>query len=333
MIDRLLSILVALSLALLVWLYARSRDQEILDNVTLPVQVSLAEGQADHYSLEVNGTGQAVVSFSGPSARIHELRGEIQRNELHIEVVMTVPEAHRNESRYSDTVHIDASQVPAPPGVTPIITEGRNRIPVTVRRMVTRPLPVRFDALQEEPSGPVVLAPPVVLVTGPQEVLDHIRAIPTMPSELPMRPANAPATSAAVGRVALVQELEGQPVDAEPSKVTVKAPPQLRKEYLLPDVPVHFLCPADFTLRPEFFNDREGRVTLRVTGPIQDEPPKVYAFLDLTHGRFESGSNHEPLQIQFLQKDFQLIDDQPRVVTFKLDPADFVPKGFSSSPP
>jgi hypothetical protein len=48
MIDRILSILVALSLALLIWLYARSRDQEILDNVTLPVQVSLAESEADH---------------------------------------------------------------------------------------------------------------------------------------------------------------------------------------------------------------------------------------------------------------------------------------------
>jgi len=33
------------------------------------------------------------------------------------------------------------------------------------------------------------------------------------------------------------------------------------------------------------------------------------------------------------EKDFQLIDDQLRVVTFKLDPADFVPKGFPSSPP
>src|SRR5947208_1796491 len=103
MIDRILSALVALSLALLVWLYARSRDQEILDNVTLPVQLSLAPADADHYSLEVNGPGQAVVSFSGPAERIRELRGEVQRNELHIDVVLAVPEGHRNESRYSDT--------------------------------------------------------------------------------------------------------------------------------------------------------------------------------------------------------------------------------------
>src|SRR5581483_1499481 len=41
MMDRMISIFVAVSLALLVWLYARSRDQEILDNVLLPVQVAL----------------------------------------------------------------------------------------------------------------------------------------------------------------------------------------------------------------------------------------------------------------------------------------------------
>ena len=142
---------------------------------------------------------------------------------------------------------------------------------------------MRFDALQEDPAGPVVIDPAVVLVTGPQEVLDHIRAIPTMPSELPMRPANAPATSAAVGRVALVQELEGRPVRAEPSKVTVKAPPQLRKEYVLPDVPIHFLCPADFTLRPEFFNDRDGRVT-----PARRRPDPGRAAESLRLPRFDA---------------------------------------------
>ena len=79
--------------------------------------------------------------------------------------------------------------------------------------------------------------------------------------------------------------------------------------------------------------NRDGRVTLQVAGPIQDYPPKVYAFIDLTHGHFESGSNHEPLQIQFLQKDFQLTDDQLRIIPFRLQPADWVPKGFHSSPP
>ncbi len=67
MIDRILSSLVALSLAFLVWLYARSRDQEILDNVVLPVQITLAEADADRYSLELNGPAQGSSStFDGP---------------------------------------------------------------------------------------------------------------------------------------------------------------------------------------------------------------------------------------------------------------------------
>ena len=333
MIDRMLSSLVALSLALLVWLYARSRDQEILDNVSLPVQISLAQADADHYSLEVNGPALAVVSFSGPADRINELRGEIQRNELHIDIALSVPEERRSQGRYSDTVHVEASQVPAPPGVTPIVSAGRTHIPVTVRRLVTRELPVTFDPLQEEPPGPVMIDPQVVRVTAPQEVFDNHRSIPTVPSVLPTRPADAPADAVAVGRIALVQELDGLPVRADPAKVTIKAPAQPREKRVLHNVPIHFLCPPDFTLRPEFFNDRDSHVSLAVNGPKQVEEPKVFAFIDLTHGHYESGSNHEPLQIQFLQKDYQLDDEQPRIVTFNLQPADFIPKGFRSSPP
>ncbi len=230
MIDRVLSSLVALSLALLVWLYARSRDQEILDHVTLPVQISLAQADADHYSLEVNGPAQAVVSFSGPADRINELRGEVQRNELHIDVVLSIPEERRNQARYSDTVHVEADQVPAPPGVTPIVSEGRTHIPVTIRHLVTRELPVTFDPLQEEPPGPVMIEPLVVRVTAPQEVFDNHRSIPTVPSVLPTRPADAPADAVAVGRIGLVQELDGLPVRADPAKVTIKAPTQPREQ-------------------------------------------------------------------------------------------------------
>jgi hypothetical protein len=332
MIDRVVSIVVAMSLALLVWLYARGRDQEILDNVPIPVQITLAESQADHYSLDVNGPSQAVVSFSGPPARIHELRGLIQRNELHIEVSLTVPEERVSEGRYSDAVHIEASDVQAPPGVTPIVVEGRNRIPFTLHRLVERPLKVRFDSIQEAPAGTLVLEPATVLVRGPQEVLDHIHTIPTQPSELPRCPAGAAPTTAAVGRVALVQELEGRPIQTTPAKITVRVQPQVRQEYELTDVPVQFLCPADFTLRPQFFDERSGRVTLRVKGPVREEPPKVYAYIDLTHGHYLTGANHEPLQIQY-PKDFEPAEEEPQhVVTFDLQQADFVPKGLHSPP-
>ena len=99
MIDRLMSLLVAVSLALLVWLYARSREQEVLDNVTVPVQVSVVPRQADHYHLELPGPAQVVVSFSGPPVRIRELQGMLQRRELHVTKTITVPGPRLSESR------------------------------------------------------------------------------------------------------------------------------------------------------------------------------------------------------------------------------------------
>src|SRR5580700_6955633 len=109
MFDRLLSVVVAVSLALLVWLYARSREQETLDNITVPVQVSLAPRQAEQYDLEVTGPPQVVLSFSGAPQRIHELQGMIQRKELHLSRTITVPDERLKEARFSDAVVIEAS--------------------------------------------------------------------------------------------------------------------------------------------------------------------------------------------------------------------------------
>src|SRR5262245_37253338 len=82
MLDRLLSVFVAVGLALLLWLYARSREQEILDNVQIPVQITLNGSQAEQYSLETHADCRIMVSFSGSPARIRELRGILQRGEL-----------------------------------------------------------------------------------------------------------------------------------------------------------------------------------------------------------------------------------------------------------
>jgi hypothetical protein len=330
MLDRLISTAVAVSLALLVWLYARSRDQEILDNVQLPVQITLAPGQADLYNLEVAGPSQVPVSFAGPPARVRELRGMLQRNELHVDVTLTVPEDRLHEGRYADTVVVEAADVHAPPGVTALVAEGRNRIPVTLHRLVERRLPVHFDHAGEDAAAAAaaVLEPPTVLVRGPQEVLDRARTIPTLPAELPTRRAGTSPKAPAVGRVALVQQLEGRPVRVEPKYVSVRVPAATRKDYPAIEVPVHFLCPANFHLRPEFTGgERSGRITLRLRGPVQDEPPQVYAYVDLTHDKFLSGLNNEPLRLQ-LPKDFQLMDEAPRTFSFILEKADFIPKGM-----
>src|SRR6516165_10529816 len=97
MLDRILSALVALSLAFLVWLYARSRDLEILDNVPLPVRVALVPSQAERYALEVTGPAVVPVSFRGSPDRIHALRGMLQRGELRAAVSLTVPQDRQND--------------------------------------------------------------------------------------------------------------------------------------------------------------------------------------------------------------------------------------------
>src|SRR5947199_788705 len=115
MIGRVVWLLVALSLALLVWLYMRIRDQEVLDNVTVPVQITLAPGQEEHFDLETNGPSQVPLSFVGPPSRIRELRAVLQRGEFQVEFVLTVPGERLLEDHYLDTVRVEAGDVHPPP--------------------------------------------------------------------------------------------------------------------------------------------------------------------------------------------------------------------------
>src|SRR5207302_843668 len=123
----------------------RSRDQETLDNVPIPVQILLTPSQADNYELEITGPNQIPVSFTGPPSRMRELRNLLQRGELRIETLLTVPDDRLEEARYLDTVRLEAADLHPPAGVTPLLVEGRNRIPVTLHRLVERRLPVRFE--------------------------------------------------------------------------------------------------------------------------------------------------------------------------------------------
>jgi hypothetical protein len=266
-----------------------------------------------------------MVSFTGSPLRIRELQGMLQRNELQIPLTFTVPAAHLHEARYNDSLLVESSDVHTPPGVTAVMVEGRNRISLTLYRLIERRLPVRFDAVNDESAGAVVLEPATVLVRGPQDVLERARVIPTQPSELPARSP----LSGSVLRVPLVQELEGRPVQAMPCRIAVRVLPQPRKVYELPEVPVHFLLPVDFPLRPKFFSERAGRIPLRVQGPAREEPPKVCVYVDLTQGRFPVGRYDEPVQIQ-LPKDFELAQEPPRGVSFQLVPADSAPRDLDS---
>ena len=328
MIDRFLSCLMAVSLALLIWLYARSREQETLDNVPVPVEVVLSSRQSDQFTLELpSGRSQVSVSFSGPPQRLRELQMMIHRKEIHIVKMIAVADDRLNESRFSDSVVIEAGDINAPQGITAHVSEGRNSIPYTLHRLVERWLPVRFDCVREGLTGPVVLEPEKVLVRGPKEILDTAKEIRTQPSELPTRPLHTQANVAAIGRVPLVHEMEGRAVRVTPSTVQVRVPGQARKEYDLNDIQVQFLCPPNFHFKPQVLDERAGKLNLKLLGPVQDESPRVSAYIDLSKGKFLSGVNHEPLQLQ-LPGGFQLVQDPPRVVAFQLLPGDFNPEGL-----
>src|SRR5207253_1814958 len=153
---------------------------------------------------------QVTMSFVGPPSRMRELRTMLQHGELRVGYTLTVAEDRQNEARYSDTVHIELGAVPAPPGVTPSIIEDRNRIPVTLHRIVERRLPVRLESTSDDRVGQGVVEPANVLVRGPQEVLDRARSISTLPFSVPARSETVGvAEMVTVGPLALVHELEG----------------------------------------------------------------------------------------------------------------------------
>ena len=304
MIDRILSFLVALSLALLVWLYARSRDQEILDNVPIPVHITLPDDLAEQYILEQTGPAQVMVSFTGPPLRIRELRGMLQRSELSVDVTLTVPEERLNESRYSDTVIIESSDIHAPPGVTPMVLEGRNRIPVTLHRVVERPLPVRFEHNADEPNIPVVIEPPTVLVRGPQEVLDKLRAADTAVRNTASGCEHSRRSPAGDRRPAGARYAESR--DGAGAAQSAQGVRDTRRAGAVP-VPAGLQPAAVFprrALRPRDAARRRPGPGRAAEGASVHRPD--------AHG-FIEGMNHEPLQIQ-LPKDFQLAQEPPHEV-------------------
>ncbi len=244
-----------------------------------------------------------------------------------MDVTLNVPEGRQHETHYLDTVRIEAGDVHAPPGVSPMLVEGRNRIPVTLHHLVERRLPVRFDYEGEERVGQVDVEPGTVLVRGPEEILDRTRAVPTQPYLIPARPGDAPAGETInAWPVALVQELEGRPIRVTPAAVSVKLALQpARKVYEL-DVPVQFLCPANFELRPRFDDDADGHITVSVEGPAADEPPDVTAYVDLTRRKFIAGPHEAPLRLQ-LPKECQATQGASRLVRFRLEPGGLAANG------
>ena len=321
MLDRLLSVFVAVSLALLIWLYARSRDQETLDSVPVPVDVVLGTTQAEQYSLEIVGPAQVLATFSGTPTRIREVRSLLQRDQLRIELNYTVPVDRMKENRVTESLLIEPSELNLPPGVTAGLLAGRNQVRLVLYKLGDRQLPVRVDHSLETESSAYQVEPALVRVRGPLEVLERMRAIPTQPALLP-DPGSRKAAS-----VALVRDLEGRPIQCDPPCVTVRAAAS-RKNYELTDVPIQFLTPAGFPYQPRITGNQACQVTLHVVGPVQDEPPHPFVFLDLTGKAYRDLIGQKPARnlafeepLQFhLPRGFQLEDAPSRPIAFELVP-------------
>lgn len=325
MIDRFITCLMALSLAFLMWLYVRSRDQDTLDNVPVPVKITLA--QPDQFDLDLPDPCNIVASFAGPPSRIRELRNMLHHGEMFVEINLTVPPDNlQNESPYLETVVVTASDLHPPQGVTSMVVEGRNRVPVTLHRLVQRNLPVRFNHLLEDRVQSATVEPQTVQVRGPREVLDRAHEIATQPYLL--APGQDKGQEFAVeGIVALAREIDGRPVTVHPASVFVRFNVRPRqKVYELNAVPVQFLCPANFPLRPQFTDERAAKIALKVLGPATEEPPAVVAYVDLTTRKLEPGLYaDETLRFQ-LPKDFQLAQKPPRSASFRLVPVETTTK-------
>jgi hypothetical protein len=319
----LLEMLVALSLAFLVWLYTHTRSRETIDMVSIPVQITLAPGTAAHYDLEIHGPSRVTASFSGPPSRIQELRGLLQRGAVQAALSVAVPEERKKEPVYRHTLEVQATEIPVPPGVTVVITEGLHQISVTLYRLVERHLPVRLEYAGEPRLSQVKVEPGTVLVRGPKVVLDRARTIPTQPYAPPQSWGTGPPADAVLrGQATLVSELEGRHVQVSPATVSVRFrlyPPQ--KRYELADVPVHLLCPPDFPWQARLAPEQPARVHLSLVGPARDEAPVVQAFADLTQGGLARGRNLAPLHVQ-LPPEFELDPNTPQRVAVHLEPLD-----------
>jgi hypothetical protein len=210
------------------------------------------------------------------------------------------------------------------------MAEGRNRVPYVLYRLTEKRLPVRFDHVRNEPTGVIHIEPSTVLVRGPREVLDRMQSVPTQPSELPTRPLRAALSVTAIGRVPMRDEWEGRAIKVTPATVIVRVPGQTRKTYELVDVPITFLIPPNSHFVPRFPNEKNGKIVLKVSGPIQDEPPRPYVFVDLTKVRVLYGLNNEPVQVQ-LPPGCTLEQPPPRSVSFDVVPVD--PEGLSLPAP
>lgn len=329
-LDRFSSLAISFALAVLAWLYGSGRDQEILEHIHLPVHVQLPISESENYSLETMGTSRVGVSFSGSPIKVRELRESLQRNEITVQVTYQVPVERANEAKYGDTLVVSEEDIPVPLGLRVRIVEGKNRIQVNISKLVEKALPVRLESgIEGSLAIQALVEPAVVLVKGPQEIMERAKFISTLPANLALSKLGGMGAQGMGVKVPLVEELEGRPIRVNPSKVSVKLIPEPQKTYDLADIPIRFLTPPDFAYRPKFLDDRSGKVDVRIQGPVLTELPKVIAYIDLTAKTGVAGLNVETIRL-VLPRDFYQLEEIPKERTIELIPVEPVKKNLGA---
>ena len=313
-----LELLVSVCLACLVWLYTHNRARNSIDHVAVPVQIQLAASQRDQFMLELPAKRTVLASFTGPHARIREVRRALQRGLLKAMLTLTIPDEKKADAMFSESVNVDEDAIAVPAGVK--IELAEETLSITVHRLTERTLPVRLDFTGEAHVSQIKIEPPTVLVRGPKAVLDQASFVSTKPYAIQV---NADTQSSAETLVrdqaALVTELDGRAIQTNPSSVQFRctAVPK-QKIYEVADVPIHFLCAKDCPWKPRFESEKDCKATLKLIGPVMEQTPPVLAFVDLTSGNLARGRNFGHLRLQ-LPKDFQLVNPTPPLVSFQLD--------------
>ncbi len=315
MVDRIISALLALGLASMIWLQTRNRDIETLARVSIPLEISIPKDKYGDFVINLRSKPQIEASFHGSPRLMREVELRLKRDDFRIKLGISISPERLLDNFWEEQVTVEADSLPVlPQGVSVTMDERSNRISFLVTRIVERELPVRLLTDLGTAPPDLVLDPPSVTVRGPKEVLQNALFIPTQAVPVDSRPGSALRFPPSIP---IAKEVDGKQVVSTPSSVGIRQPAKPQKTYEITDVSVGFLCSPSLGLKPRFINDRDAKVTVRVRGPIQDQPPVVYAFVDLTKARFLSGLTTEPLLI-LPPPDFQLVQEEVKKVGIEL---------------
>lgn len=328
MFDRyIITPIIALGLAFLVWVYLRSRDQEV-QSYPIPVEISIDAQQSDRYSFESKPTNQTVrVKFYGLPSRLREVKELVESRTLVIRQIVRVPVVvdQRQDNEYQEVLQFDSNSLTLPLGVHADINPVEGRIPIKLRRMMERTLPVQATVMtgsaQYEVDN-IRLEPATVKVYGPKSVLEQMTQLVLEQPWQPRLPSGLTMTEEEVmGTISLPNKLKQDAVKTSPEKIEIRArlKPALRV-YELSDVSIAFLCPPNFPYRPVFTAERHGVISqLKVRGPL-NKAPEVKAYIDLTSRiNLKPGQYPDEIIQVSLPPGYYLAQDPPRLSAFKLE--------------